>query len=83
MGVHGKLPGISEEKDLVVDVLIDGELYEEALLPTLTHSRRHDITWKYNLENGIHDVVIVWKNPMEGYKIEVNKVIIYGPEPAG
>jgi len=74
-----KLPGTIEEMDLLVDVYVDGELYEEAVLPTSFRARRHDLTWKYNLEEGEHKVKIVWKNPMKGYKIEVNKVIIYGP----
>ena len=77
-----KLPGITEEMDLVVEVFVDGQLIEEAILPTLHRARRHDITWKYNLEDGDHDVRIIWKNPVEGYKVEVNKVIIYGPDPA-
>ena len=77
-----KLPGITEEMDLVVEVFVDGQLIEEAILPTLHRARRHDLTWKYNLEDGDHDVRIIWKNPVEGYKVEVNKVIIYGPEPA-
>ena len=77
-----KLPGVSEDKDLMVDVYIDNELSEEVLMPTLYRARRHDIAWKYNLENGDHKVRIVLKNPMEGYKVEVTKVIIYGPEPA-
>ena len=65
----------------MVDVFIDGELLEEAILPTLNRARRHDITWKYNLGEGDHEVKIIWKDPAEGYRIEVTKVIIYGHEP--
>jgi hypothetical protein len=80
-GAARKLPGNTEEKDLMVDVFIDGVLSEEAVLPTLNRTRRHDITWKYNLEQGDHEVKIIWKDPAEGYRVEVTKVIIYGPEP--
>ncbi len=73
-----KLPGFTDEKDLMVDVYIDDELVEEVVLPTLYRARRHDIAWKYHLEDGDHNVRIQWKNPAVGYKIEVSKVIAYG-----
>jgi hypothetical protein len=77
-----KLPGTSQDKDLLVEVYVDDELYEEAVLPTSQQARRHDLTWKYKLDNGVHTAKIVWKNPTDGYTIEVDKVIIYGPKPS-
>jgi hypothetical protein len=77
-----KLAGTSQDKDLVLEVYVDGELHEEAVLPTSQQARRHDLTWKYNLDDGPHTVKIVWKNPTEAYMIDVNKVIIYGPKPS-
>ena len=77
-----KLQGITEEKELKVDLYIDDELVEEILLPTLNQIRRHDIAWKYHLEDGDHEVRIQWKDPSEGYMVELTKVIVYGPEPA-
>jgi hypothetical protein len=62
-------------------VYIDGKLYETATLPTWYQARRHEVTWKYNLENGDHTVKIVWKNPMKGYQVDVRNLIAYGPEP--
>jgi len=76
-----KLSGNSQDKDLMVEVFVDGDLYEEAVLPTSQQARRHDLTWKYKLDPGSHTAEIRWKNPTEGYMIEVNKVIIYGPSP--
>ncbi len=80
-GAARKLQGITKDMDLMVEVFIDDELYEEAVMPTSSQNRRHDLTWKYKLTEGEHHVKIVWKNPMEGYKVEVSKVIIYGSEP--
>jgi hypothetical protein len=74
-------PGVEEEFGLQVEVYIDGELSEEAALPTAFQGRRHDVTWKYNLEERQHHVTVVWKNPKAGYKVVLNKVIVYGPEP--
>ncbi len=72
-------PGV-EDSDLEVEVYIDGNLHETITLPTGFRNRRHEIAWKYNLENGTHQVKIVWKNPMKGYMVDVNNVIVYGPE---
>jgi len=80
-GGASKLHGVEKEQELIIDVYIDGTLYETATLPTWYQARRHEVTWKYNLENGDHTVKIVWKNPMKGYKVDVKNLIAYGPEP--
>jgi len=74
------MQGVSEDKDLLIEVYVDGQLYEEATLPTGYQGRRHELTWKYKLENGDHTVKLVWKNPEKGYRIDVGNAIIYGPE---
>ncbi len=76
-----KLPGIEKESVLEMDVYIDGELYEKALFPTNYATRRLEIAWKYNMTNAPHQVKLVWTNPEEGYKFDVNSVLVYGPEP--
>ena len=77
-----KLPGVAEDADLHIEVYVDGELSEEAVLPTGYQARRHEVTWKYNLEDGDHTVKVVWKDPATGYRIDLGNVIVYGPEPA-
>ena len=77
-----KLPGVAEDTDLHIDVYMDGVLYEEAVMSTGYQARRHEVTWKYNLEDGDHTVKVVWKDPAAGYKIDLGNVIVYGPEPA-
>lgn len=64
---------------LILDVFIDGEFYESVNLPTLPSERRNDLAWKYTLENGSHEVKVILKTPMEGYRIEMDRVLIYGP----
>lgn len=80
-GGAGKLEDSLEDMDLAIAVYVDGDLYEEAILPTKFQTRRNEITWKYGLEEDDHDVRIVWKNPVEGYRIDIHKMIVYGPEP--
>ena len=79
-GAARKLSGTAQDKELMVEVFVDDALHEEAVLPTSQQARRHDLTWKYKLDPGSHTAKIQWKNPTEGYFIEVNKVIIYGPD---
>ncbi|MEN8156523.1 MAG: ADP-ribosylglycohydrolase family protein [Bacteroidota bacterium] len=76
------VPGTGQERVLEVDVYVDGELYEHAVLPTPFRTRRHEISWRYNLPEGPHRVKIIWTNPEEGYKIDIDDVLIYGPEPS-
>ncbi len=77
-----KLTGVAEDADLHIEVYVDGELSEAAVLSTGYQARRHEVTWKYKLEDGDHTVKVVWKDPATGYKIDLGNVIVYGPEPA-
>jgi len=70
-----------EDLNLELEVYIDGTLHEVAALPTGYQGRRHELTWKYNLDNGEHQVKVVWKNPTKGYMVSIGDVIVYGPEP--
>jgi hypothetical protein len=71
-----------EHRELNLEVFVDGNQIEEAVLPTSFQSRRHEVTWKYKLQDGEHEVRLVWINPLEGYRIDLNRVIVYGPEPS-
>lgn len=76
-----KLNDRSDDRELLLEVYVDGERIEEAVLPTGFQSRRHEVTWKYNLPDGNHEVMLRWINPVDGYRIDLNRVIIYAPEP--
>lgn len=60
--------------------LIQFIIYPEDVLLTSYRTRRPDLTWKYNLENTRHKVRVVWENPIEGYAISMNNVIVYGSD---
>lgn len=76
-----KLSGTEEDMKLEVEVYVDGELHELAVLPTGYQGRRHEVSWKYNLSDGDHQVRVVWINPTRGYRLDLGDVIVYGPEP--
>jgi hypothetical protein len=76
-----KLAGVDKDLDLEVEVYVDEKLHELAILPTGYQGRRHEVSWKYKLEDGNHKVRLVWRNPSEGYQVDLGDVIVYGPEP--
>jgi hypothetical protein len=82
-GAARKQAGVQEDMNLELEVYIDGALHEVAVMPTGYQGRRHEVTWKYNLEDGDHQVRVLWKNPSEAYRLDLGDVIVYGPAPIG
>jgi hypothetical protein len=81
LGRSQKYQSEQDDVELILDIYIDDELYEKAILPTSYLKRRNELTWKYNLADGPHKVRIVWENPREGFGIIMADVLIYGPQP--
>lgn len=63
-----------------VDVYIDGELHETAILPLSYQARRNEITWKYELPDTTHNVKLILKNPMKDYGLWLENCLVYGAE---
>jgi hypothetical protein len=76
-----KEQGNLDDQELILEVYVDGTLLEKAVLPTSFQSRRHEVTWAYNLEDGDHEVHLEWNNPAGGARIDLGPVLVYGPEP--
>ena len=81
LGRAQKYQSESKDIDILLDVFVDGELHEQAVLPTSYRSRRNELTWKYNMTDGSHKVRIEWKNPQKGYGITMADILVYGPQP--
>jgi len=81
LGRSQKFQSEKDDMDLLLDVYIDDELHEKAILPTYYLKRRNELTWKYNLADGSHNVRVIWKNPEDGYGITMADVLVYGPQP--
>ena len=60
-----------------VEVYLDGQLMEVAKLPANNQSRRHDLTWKYQIPKGTHKVSLKWLNPRPDVTINGYEAIIY------
>ena len=71
-----------KESELDVEIFVDGELYEQTLMPTAFSRRKNEVAWKYNMSDGLHNVKVVLKDPVKGYGLHLSSVLIYGPEPA-
>ena len=78
--VKGRCEG--EDYTAEIEVYIDDILSEKALLPSNFTKRRHEITWKYNLEPGNHNVIIKLINPSEKGRLVLNGILIYEKLPS-
>ena len=76
---EGNLP----EAVLELDVFADGQLIETAKLPTQWLVRRHEISWNYDLPEGIHTITLKAKKIPEGYRIETGDLLVYSKNDPG
>ncbi|MCG6188574.1 ADP-ribosylglycohydrolase family protein [Maribellus maritimus] len=66
-----------EDLNLELEMSIDGGESESFLMPTGFAKRRHEVAWKYQLPEGKHVVKISLKNPVDGYAVNVNDLLVY------
>ena len=71
-----------EDKGLQLELDIDGEKVEDFEMPTGFAKRKHEVAWKYELPEGKHTVRITLKNPLKGYQVDVNDLIVYTSIPS-
>lgn len=64
-----------------MEVYLDGTLLETAKLPSKFTTRRHELTWKYQLVKKKHEVRIRLLNPDERNPIRIQDVIVYSDAP--
>jgi hypothetical protein len=64
-----------------VDVYVDGKVFEQVKLPVNFTTRRHELTWNYDLPMGKHEVRLVLKNPNPNYVCKLMDAIIYRDQP--
>jgi hypothetical protein len=68
---------------LEVDVYVNGQLMENAKLPTHSLVRRNEVTWNYDLPEGQNSVTLKAQNIPEGYRIEAYDLLIYSTKDPG
>jgi hypothetical protein len=78
--VGSEVFGLAEPDDPYVaelDIYIDGKLEEHVKMPMKNTSRRLEPAWKYQLNEGNHNVKLKWMNPKPGYEIRINDIMVY------
>ena len=70
-----------EDTVLQLEMSIDGGEPESFTMPANFSKRRHEVAWKYQLPEGKHNVRITLKNPLKGYRVDVNDLIAYSSTP--
>ena len=74
--------GYRAEGDYValVEVRLDGELVETAVLPLQHQSRKQELFYKYNLPKGDHTLSFNWLNP-DPIGLAINSCVVYSDAP--
>jgi hypothetical protein len=67
-----------EDAVLQLEMTIDGGTAEQFTMPSNFSKRRHEIAWKYKLNDGPHKVKIRLLNPTKGFQLEAGDLIVYG-----
>lgn len=65
------------------EVTIDGMSKETVMLPASFILRRHEITWKYNLQPGKHVIKIKLLNDDKDHFVSLADLLVYGNQPIG
>ena len=60
-----------------VEVYLDGQLSETVVLPMDNNSRKQELYYKYNLNEGPHTLSFKWLNPEAGKNIDLTSYIVY------
>jgi hypothetical protein len=68
------------DMNLQLEMSIDGGEAELFVMPTNFAKRRHEVAWKYQLPEGKHSVKITFINPSDGYRINVNDLLVYSSQ---
>jgi len=66
------------DAEIEVEMSIDGGEPEEFIMPTARLTRKHDLAWKYQLNEGDHVINIRLANPQQGLYIDAGDLLVYG-----
>jgi len=75
-GVAQKEEGLAD-RILELEMSIDGGEPEHFTMPTAFSKRRHEVTWKYQLPEGLHRVELKLANPTQGYEVNIGDLVVY------
>lgn len=74
-GVRKQTTG--DDTVLQVEISLDNGSPEQVNLPSAFARRRHEVAWKYNLEEQEHTLKIRLLTPREGFSVSLNDLLVY------
>lgn len=67
-------------KEAIVEVYLDDKLLETVKLPVSFTTRRHEICWRYGLEDKPHVLRLRLRDPDPSIRVELRGYLIYGTD---
>jgi len=65
----------------IIEIMVDSIVVEMAQMPLAYLTRRNEISWKYDLPKGKHNINLTWRNPKKGIDVVVKDMITYSNVP--
>jgi hypothetical protein len=78
---RGSVRGDKAGYEAQVEMSIDGNPIETALLPVSYTTRRNELCWKYQLPAGRHTVTFKWLNPEKNVSVHFGEALVYDDKP--
>ncbi len=69
-----------DDEVLQLEMSIDGGEAETFTMPTNFSKRKHEVAWKYQLKEGLHKVEFKLVDPVLGYAVSANDLLVYSSE---
>jgi ADP-ribosylglycohydrolase len=80
--VNGATQGQKENlKDPQLEVYVDGQKTEEFTMPASFKERKHDVCWRYGLEEGPHEIRIKLISKEKCHPVRLSHYIVYSGKP--
>lgn len=69
--------GVTLQDFFEMEVWVDGKLFEKVKLPVSFTTRRHELSWNYQLPDGLHKIKLKLLNQVPGFECKLQDVIVY------
>lgn len=74
------LTGNAQNAEATLEVTMDNEEPQQFAMPANFRARKHEITWKYQLPEEQHTVIVKLLNPESGAEVRAHDLVVYSSE---
>ncbi len=71
------------DRDLTLDVFINGDFVETVIMPTEFRRRKHEVYWNYELPEAGHEIRLAVRDIPPGYQVNLSSLIVYSDTDPG